>query len=202
MNAYQAWQCYLAMKMHFTTDYDIVKYKGKVRTSVDAFNRRKNIVFMFQKLAKVYKDEELINYFLSNFVSNPKWDLGSLNNEDSREQFLLWKKRIESLTYTFRQDIEHLCNIHNLEAFDESIIFQIKQNQHPLLLKEFLAKKINLETLVILNRLYGFVETFDKSLDDKLVWGEVSFLIKKYNPFIKINKERYNEFIRGETCIS
>ena len=69
MEPFQAWKCYLALKLHFTTSsYDIVQHKGRVKASKDSFQRR-NDFFLFKKLAKTYTDEEVINFLVSNFVS-------------------------------------------------------------------------------------------------------------------------------------
>lgn len=204
--AWKCYKCYLAMKMHFTSDYDIVKYQGKIKATNQAFFQRHNIVLMFQKLAKKYQGDELINYLLANFVNNPKWSLDQLNSEESRETFLKWKKRNESLSYVYRQDLERLLNIHNQDVIDETFFYCSKTGnniiEHPLLLREYLSKKICIETLVILNKIYDYVKDFDIYMSNDPLWKEVSTLIKNYSPFIKINKETFNGFKRDSTAIA
>jgi hypothetical protein len=49
MSAFEVYKDYLALKNHFSNkNYDYFKYKGKVRTSIDSFNKRKDKIF-FEK---------------------------------------------------------------------------------------------------------------------------------------------------------
>ena len=51
---FKAYQRYLAIKAHFTTDsYDILKHKGKVRASVSSFKTR-NDRYYFARVEKKY----------------------------------------------------------------------------------------------------------------------------------------------------
>ena len=54
MDAFQVYKYYLALKLHFTTDkYDVIKQKGKVRASRQAFAKRSDL-FAINKIAKKY----------------------------------------------------------------------------------------------------------------------------------------------------
>jgi hypothetical protein len=194
MEPFQVWKCYLALKLHFTTaSYDIVKNRGRVKASKDSFQKR-NDQLLFKKLAKTYTDEEIINFLVSNFVSGDSW--GGVFDSSSKERYILWKKRIESLSYTFTNDIQHLLDHHGLDSFDKKIIFGVESNTHPYIIKAYLGKTISLETLVILDKLFDYTTKFDSELDDKIIWSDISQLIKKYKPFLKVNKEKYNGIIR------
>jgi hypothetical protein len=194
MEPFQVWKCYLALKLHFTTSsYDIVKNRGRVKASKDSFQKR-NDQLLFKKLAKTYTDEEIINFLVSNFVSGDSW--GGVFDSSSKERYILWKKRIESLSYTFTNDIQNLLDHHGLDSFDEKIIFGVESNTHPYIIKAYLGKTISLETLVILDKLFDYTTKFDSELDDKIIWSDISQLIKKYKPFLKVNKEKYNGIIR------
>ena len=50
-----------------------------------------------------------------------------------------------------------------------------------------MAKKISLETLVILDRLVRYRRVFDREIDESYIWPKVSMLIQKYEPFVKVN---------------
>ena len=67
------------------------------------------------------------------------------------------------------------------------IIFNCDEGTHPKLLKAYLAKKISLETLVILDRLVRYRRVFDREIDESYIWPKVSMLIQKYEPFVKVN---------------
>ena len=64
-----AYRCYLSLKNHFTKDkYDYHKYCGKSRATVQSFYKRKDR-FWFEKLARNKSDQEIAEFFISNFIS-------------------------------------------------------------------------------------------------------------------------------------
>lgn len=193
MNAFRAYRYYLALKMHFTTDrYDVIKHKGRIKASRESFMKHE---YMYQKLAKQYPDNEIVNFLVSNFVSGNQW--GGVFDSQSNETYLKWKKRIESLTYTFKSDLQTILMDLNLNVFDENQIFLVQKNQHPYIIRAYMSKKISLETLVILNKLFKFCDNFDNQIEENFVWPDISRLIKKYSPFVKIDKEKYLGIVRG-----
>ena len=93
MEAYDAYKIYHALKLHFTSNYDYMKYNGKANASVDSFLKRNDRPF-FGKVARKYKDDTK-DFFISNFIVNPKGWIGNFNEEN----YLNWKKRNQSLKY-------------------------------------------------------------------------------------------------------
>ena len=67
---------------------------------------------------------------------------------------------------------------------DFESIFSCNNGQHSVLLKNFLAKRITVETMVILNGLLNYVKKWDKELHDDLVWPDVRRLVVKYGAFM------------------
>lgn len=193
MDAFQAYRYYLALKLHFTTDsYDVVKHKGRIKASRDSFMKHEH---MYKRLASQYHDDEVVNFLVSNFVSGDRW--GGVFDAESNNTYLSWKKRIEALSYTFKSDIQRILTELNLTSFDASIIFDVQKNQHPYIIRAYMSKNITIETLVILQKLYGFCDKFDNEIEENIVWPDISRLIRKYSPFVKFDKERYRELLRG-----
>ena len=80
---FEVYRLYLAIKLHFTTkNYDIVKYRFKVRVKEETFRKRKDMVSI-KKLARDYSRDEIINFLVANFVSGEKW--GGLFDVDAPE---------------------------------------------------------------------------------------------------------------------
>ena len=178
---YEAYKKYLAIKLHFTKDeFDFFKY-GETKAKYETFVQR-NDRYFFVKAARKYGDE-LTDYFVSNFVSN-KTDYIKDFNEDS---YYNWRKKIDGLTYYFKLDIEKLLKKTD-NNFDK--IFKCYRGQHPPLLKMYMAKKITLETMCILETLVNYTKVFDKKIQETYIWPTVKRKILKYRPFIKFNKER------------
>jgi hypothetical protein len=105
---------------------------------------------------------------------------------DAARQYQEYKKRRESLRYTFEQDLNRLSE----EREGDLTIFGFEYGHHPLILKAYLRNSISIETLVIIDKLTGFT---DFMLLDDTVWNDVKRLIKKYRPFVKFDKEQYQK---------
>ena len=181
MTDYEAYTTYLALKLHFTSNYDFFKYNGKVSASPESFKKRKE-KFQFVKLVKKLSDDQIVDYFVANIIRDNTW-IGQFNQKNWLEH----KKVNEALEYNYVNDLEKLLT--NLKDFD--ILFNCDKGNHPKLLKAYLGKKINLETMVILNKLLNFVDTFDKEIVETYIWPAVSLLIKKYDPFVKVNTRQF-----------
>ena len=86
MEAIDTYLMYCAMKAHFgKTDYDFVTYHGKTRIKRDSFYKRKDRSF-FVKISRKYKTEENIkNYFVSNFIKDGKGYVSNFSDENYEE---------------------------------------------------------------------------------------------------------------------
>ena len=180
MEAWEAYQMYLGLKLHFTTEYDYTRYGGKTSASKASFLKRKDRSF-FARVARKY-GESTQDYFISNFVCSPKGWLGDFKEEN----YLEWSKNKQALTYNFITDMRFLFS--QISHFDD--IFSCQNGQHPVLLKNFLAKRISLETMVILQGLLNYVKQFDKELKDDLVWPDQRRLIVKYAAFLNYDEQK------------
>ena len=190
MVPFDTYKTYLALKNHFTKDsYDYHKYQGKSRASLQSFYKRRDR-YWFEKLSRQKEDKEVIDFFVANFTScsDPQtlW-IGEMIKE-GETRYKSWQKRIQSLSYLFREESQQLFDNKFEEVFDCS-------KGHPLLLKSFLIGKISLETMVIYDKIFLFGKNFDKKLKDP-VWETVSLRIKKYSPFLHIDVFHYKKILK------
>ncbi len=192
MMPFDAYRCYLSMKNHFTKDkYDYHKYRGKSRATVQSFYKRKDR-FWFEKLARNKSDQEVVEFFVSNFINctDPgKLWIGEMI-KDGEGRYTEWKKRNQSLSYVFKEETEFIFSDSNFDS-----MFAMDGTRHPQILKEYLRKNISVETLVILDKILGFRENFDSHLKDP-VWETVSMRMKKYSPFLNIDVQRYKKILK------
>jgi len=188
LEGYNAYKTYLAIKQHFTTDYNFHKYNGKVRASEESFYKRRDR-FFFKKLEKKYSKEELIMYFVSNFTkSTSKW-IGNLLSQDSEKNYLEYKKNKESLSYSFKNELLYIK--------DKKLgnkLFEI-DNGHPLLFKFYLQGKVSIETIVILDNKLNFIKYWNNNMND-IVWESEFKKISKYRSFFEYNKDSFNNIIK------
>ena len=67
------------------------------------------------------------------------------------------------------------------------IIFNCDEGNHPKLLMAYFGKKINLETLVIFEKLLRYRKRFDIEITEMYVWPRISRLIRRYEPFVEVD---------------
>lgn len=183
MDPFEVYKLYLALKLHFTTEkYDITKTRGAVRASQKAFLKRKDIIAM-RKLARDYKKKEIIDLLVANFVSGDKW--GGMFDSHASEVYKEWKTRKARRDYQFEQDIELI----KLEMEKESIPdpFIADQGHHALVYRLYLGKKISIETLVLLDKLFKMSDN-----SDDIFLESINLLVKKYRPFVKLTDKMRN----------
>jgi len=193
MEAFDVYRSYLALRLHFTTDkYDAIKQRGRVRATKQSFFKRTDL-FNIRKIAETYSEKEIVDFLVANFVSGDRW--GGVFNSEAKSNYNDWKRRIESMTYTFTNDIDKLVFEIEKRQINFNDIF-VNGNNHPILLKMYLRRDISMETMVILNDINNYVDILDKNLDNDIIWPDVSRLIKKYSPFLDIDKEKYGSILR------
>ena len=183
-----AYKTYLAIKQHFTSKYDYQKYKGKVKATEESFLKRRDR-FFFKKLEKKYNKQELEMYFVSNFINNTSKWIGNLLSQDSEKIFLDYKKNQQSLTYSFKNELQFLK-----DTKLRNKLFEVK-NGHPQLFKYYLQGKVSLQTILILNEDTNFLSHWNKEKTD-IVWDNEYKKISKYKSFFQYDKQLFNNIIK------
>ena len=197
MTPFETYTTYIALKTHFMKDaYDFFKCKGRVRAAIQSFYKRKDR-FFFEKMSRQYADQEIKNFFLASFAdmdvdSQEVWMANIINYGEKK--YRSWQKRIQSLTYTFKEDSHRLFDKHKVDE-----VFECPTRGHPLLMKSYLSGDTSLETMVIYDQILGYRKDFDKKMEDP-VWKSHSMKIKKYSPFLKtglnIDVFRYKKILK------
>jgi len=187
MEAFEAYKTYVAIKNHFSSKtYDFFKYGGRTKASRATFEKRSDRYF-FHKLSK---RKEVVNYLVANFAYNDSstWVGDFVNNEQSDRYYLRMVKIRESLSYIFSQDLDKLET-----CFDSN--FQVIEGQHPIILRKYLQKEINIETLIILDDMVSFMKKWNRRIQDPVVWPQVYLKCKKYRPFFEYDKEKLKKVV-------
>tara|TARA_Y100000589_G_scaffold121698_2_gene116045 strand:+ start:1069 stop:1698 length:630 start_codon:yes stop_codon:yes gene_type:complete len=197
-NLEKYFRLYYAIRLHFTTNYDFFKYRGKTRKFGNLDSKRgKNFIF---RLEKKYGNE-FANFLVCMFASIKKEDvrLECLITSENEKIYDKWKTRMQSLPYHFEQDLNFLkdLDISFNDLFKCSVIRNgVKSKSHPLILKHYIKGDVNLETLIIIDIVLGYFSHWDSVMGDDFLWKELHFKIKKYKPFLSISKDRYKEILK------
>lgn len=186
MEPFEAYTTYMALKRHFNSDYDYIKYNGKVNIKYDNFLKRKDI-FFYKKLAK---KQDVKGIVISNILESNNGDIWvkDILTEESETKYLKWKKRIESLTYHFKSDINKLN-----EDFDSNL--HVKNNQYPYLLKLYINGEISIETLIIIDSMTNVFNYWNKNIVDPILWPNIYKKCIKYKPFLNFDITKLKQIV-------
>jgi hypothetical protein len=189
MNGFEVYRLYLAIKLHFTKDeFDFFLCNGKTRASAQSFEKRKDSYF-FKKLATKFSRDELIEYFVANFIVNQNTWIGDISKIENSKIYPSWKKKIQSMSFIFSNDITQLLDEYKFEE-----LFNVS-GSHPPLIVKYLSGAINLETLVILNKLVQYIPDFNKKITEPVIWPDLKRKVVKYEPFLSIDKPKYRQIL-------
>ena len=189
MNGFEVYKIYLAIKLHFTSknqSYDFHKHNGRTTARLETFTKRRD-KYYFHRLSKSYDNKSIVNYFLSNFVSNTNLWVGDIIGKAGDEHYKQWSKKIESLHYYYEKDIDYIIERMTTKDIKFNDLFLSIDGQHPPIVKMFLAKKINFETLIILDDILRFTKRLNKDIKEKVLWPKMFDRMKRYKPFLSYN---------------
>ena len=180
MQAVDVYLMYCALKAHFQGDYDYHKFSGKTKTKRESYYKRKDR-FFFAKTAVKYKDTEVLNYFVSNFIHDRSGYIANFTDKN----YETWMNKRAMFYEIFSQEMQPF--VKNFEP-----LFECESGQHPTLLKEYMGKRISLETMIVLDDLVEFSKRWDKELVwDDFVWPDVKKLMNNYKGFLTIKTDKY-----------
>jgi hypothetical protein len=195
MNEFEAFNVYLAFKLHFTTDrYDITKTRGAVKTKDETFYKRSD-QFNFQRLAKEFGEDELPKFLIANHVDGNRWG-GAFIYEEALQVYNNWRGRLQSLTKNLTDDLEEICTElaeEEVNKFDKC--FVVKDEQHPLLLQMYSRGDVKIETMLILDAINNYLSYWDKTLQNDFFWKEERRKLIKYRPFLDFDVDKYKAIV-------
>ena len=200
MNGFEVYKIYLAIKLHFTSknqSYDFHKHNGRTTARLETFTKRRDRYY-FHRLSKSYDNKSIVNYFLSNFVSNTNLWVGDIIGKAGDEHYKQWSKKIESLHYYYEKDIDYIIERMTTKDIKFNDLFLSIDVQHPPIIKMFLAKKINFETLIILDDILRFTKKLNKNIKEKVLWPKLFDRMKRYKPFLSYNITKYKISLRDK----
>jgi len=196
LDEFGVYSLYLACKLHYANGtYNAVKYRFKTSAKPASFWKRKDRYF-FYKVGKRFgfKKNLILDFFNAHFIEDISWVGTMLENETIWTDY---QKRLQSFKYRFETDINTLCDDHcesgNL-PFDTLFITQ-PGDSHPPIIKSLLQGDIMLETIIVLNKLLGFIKKMN--ITETLVWPDLENKILKYGIMLdlKLNADNYKRIV-------
>ena len=183
---FDSYQLYLAVKLHFKNeDYDFIRYNARVKADLSSFMKR-NDKFHFAKLSRTYK-HELKDFYVANLSQGDYW-AGELLEKEAQNRFTEYKKRKQKLSHMFEQEVKELLEKKTIQE-----VLTCSNGQHPYLLKQFLGKKISVETMCILDDITDYSITWNKLIKENIVYPDTHHKIKKYKTFLSYDFKQYKQ---------
>lgn len=194
-----ACRLFLSIKLHFNrSGFDF--FKSRVKISEQAFEKRRDR-FAFHRLAKRYDHDEFILLSVSNIIKNDSIYSIRLLDSESEEIFTQHQKKVQSLTYIFRQDLKKMLDwsVENEVLIDEILI---AKESYPPLSRMVMRGDVNLETLVIMNGVLNFLPMWNRKIKEEIIWPNFSLKCEKYSQFIlsKVDLNSMKKIIKEELC--
>ena len=183
---FDVFKVYLAVKLHFTSNYNYFDYDGKVNCKLETFTKR-NDRYFFHKLSKKYGKDEILDFFVSNFCENDKKWVGNLLQNDGRETYLNYRKVKDNFSYHFRNDFTNIVNDFSSKriSFDDG--FRCSGGQHPRLLRLLIQRRTSFQSLIVLDQILSFVKNWNKEIKERVVWPKIALTMARLKPFINYN---------------
>ena len=192
------YRTYLSVRNHFTNDnYNFFKFGGKTKASSSAFEKRRDR-YIFDKVSKDYKDDEIALLFVSNFIAKEKFWIGNTLSEESRNIYTMWRKKIQSLSYIFENDVKVIIDEITDREIDFDSVFKIQDGQHPIILRLTLADRVSLESFLILNKILDFFPQFNRRIEETIIWPDFYKKCVKYEPFVKVDMTRFKFILKKQ----
>jgi hypothetical protein len=176
---YQVFCTYLALQRHFTSNYDYFLYNGKVKVSVESYKKR-NDVFSFEKLSKIVLPEDTVDFLLSHFLENPKEYIRNM----SKLKYDSYVSRMKRLQNIYSDDLNILLQ--------EEFNLKTSPNDIPRIHKLVLSNTISIETLIVMDSIFPFIDRHGEEVKVPFVFPEHINKLKKYRPFVlqRISEKR------------
>lgn len=196
MTGYQAYRYYLALKLHFSTDsFDVFK-NPHVKYSADKFEGRRDKM-LFERLAKKYPtDRDIVRYYVSNFAYGNN-DAIWKDDTESELNLVEWKKRKESITKYFSDDIERLSTMIYKKKMKKNEILYFDYGSEPVILSQYLGQHIKVETIVILDDFFNFISEWNNCPLKSLWYDDEIRKITKLKKFVRYDANRIKPIIQS-----
>jgi hypothetical protein len=192
MEGMTAYQRYQALKLHFTSDYDFIKYSGKIKKISEASFLKRKDQYLFRKIERKYSDNELTNFFVANFVSSAgvRW-VGDMSGPESEKVYVAWLKRMETFSYQLKEELNKIVD----EVDDPKSLLKTT-GEHPQLIKLYMGNKVSAETVIAFDIAFNVLDAWNKVIGDTIIWPEVYRQLKKYRPFVRVDPDNIKKIMR------
>lgn len=181
----------MGVRTHFNNDnYDVIEMKCRVRgVTKQNLEKRKDCKVIHYFSTKFETPRQASSFLVANFAYGNEYPFADY--EKGVLLYKKWKKNKESLTYRFQQDIMFINEYTEYKQIKFSGVFLCDTGVPPIL-QMYLANKINIESLAILNKIQDFTTQL---LARYPLWNKDILRIRKLGTFINVDESKYYSII-------
>ena len=192
MTGFETYELFQALKRHFSQEsFDFFKYNGRINTSKEAFENRKDKWHFYKLSRKFTVREELIDFLVANFLEDENFWITNLLQEEADTRYINYKKVMQSLSYTFENECKEL-----FESSKDPNELLKTTGDYPVLLTKAFRKEVSIQTLVLLNNIIGFVPNWSKKIQDTIRWPNYRLKMMKIASFLPQDSVRYKLILK------
>jgi hypothetical protein len=162
----KAFKLYMALRLHFTSNYDVFDHKGRFKNQSKVMSRED--VYLVKGLVGIAPEpKDFIDLCVANFLyGNANFLYGQ---EYVQENYTKWRRNKESITYQLQQDVNHI------DLYADSL----QQYMATRAISDLLSGKIQYESLIIIQRYIPIYDMIRGYNTDEFVTR-----MKKANKFV------------------
>ncbi len=185
MKAADIYMMHLALKQHFTSKYDFFKYNGRIKIFG---KRRQNSDHVYSRLSKSLQTDDVQPFLVAHMLQDPNQWIGTMIGSD------VWpeqKKKLLRLHEIYVKDLKTIVEFCVEHEYDTLQQVFTSGRHYPIVVKLCQQGYIELETVVILNRIIDFMAEANEDFGDDIIFEGFADRLKNYDPFVRVHMDRY-----------
>ena len=174
------------VKLHFTTEqYDLFEQNASARGITFEQFLAKRDYDSYNALARKFEtDQQAISFLVANYAYKNDNPIHNIASGDRNH--VIWNKRKQSITNTFREDLDKIALNLEKRSLSPNVLLDSK-GKLPELFKLYLGGNVTIETMYLINKLYPYIHEWKQG--HSLIWAKEFLLIEKLDRFVKFNEE-------------
>lgn len=184
MTPEEARNLHLAVRLHFSQrNYDLHKFRGKINAK-----NLKEPSPLYAVLANTFNiEDELRGLFIANCVAGHchdfvDWFLGA----EAKRIWLEWSKRVDGLSEHIRKETKNIAALSDGRTLKQ-LLEPPGGTSYPPLLDFYYRGLIEIETVIVYLRLFGYRRRWDEEIGEPYIWPSTSLMMTKYSSLLSID---------------
>ena len=194
-SAYATYKMFVDMKLHFTDD-DFIYGQSSSNANEATFAKRRDR-YAFEKLGSRYGLEQMREFMIATFLENSDLSVWDLLKPEAEACYVQWRRRIESLTYCFNSDCADILAWLESETLMFNDLFANTDGKLPILVEMAIHRVIDIETLVIFDKLLGFMQRIAKDMRGA-DWVRINRTVAKYSYFVACDVSQFKRTLKNK----